>query len=122
MKCLNCGKDFEEHPQKKYCSPKCKDRYKYLRDRSKVLNRYYLNRKEILKQQTKRWTKRYKSDIEFRARRYIRDKTTRMVSLKDKKCTSCGVLNDLQRHHPDSKDYQRFVVLCRKCHNMLHFG
>lgn len=127
MKCKNCGKEFARNRKgHKYCSKNCNWNSTYKRNKKnkivKSLRRYYSNRDEILKQQSQRWCERYKSDEEFRKKRSIRDKTIRLVDLKDKKCVDCGTNKDLHRHHPDLKDYKRFVILCRPCHNVRHFG
>ncbi len=127
MKCKKCGKEFAKRNKwHKYCSKKCKwdsqyDKHK-VRKKIDALKRYYSNRNGIVKQQSQRWCEKYRTDIEFRKKKLVRDKTRRLVNIKDKKCVDCGTNKDLHRHHPDSKDYKRFTILCRHCHNTRHFG
>ena len=112
----------KRHFNQVYCNNKCRDRVHYLNCRLKKLKKYHENRIQILQKQTKRWSERYKNDNKFREKRRIRDKTIRLVNLRDKKCIKCGRTNDLHRHHPHINDYQSFDILCRHCHNTLHFG
>ena len=79
----------------------------------------FKNREKILKEQSKRWSKKFKENIDFRKRRYFRDTSRRKYNKKLFQCLNCGSKKDLQRHHPNYVDLFS-VILCRKCHNKLH--
>jgi ElaB/YqjD/DUF883 family membrane-anchored ribosome-binding protein len=96
----------------------------YNKTKEQALKNYYANREQILKAQAERWKKKYQTNVKFRAKRVLRDKSRnngkgKKESLAEKSCSVCGLTEDLQRHHPnyESTDY---IILCRKCHNELH--
>lgn len=39
-----------------------------------------------------------------------------LPTLDGQKCEACGTPNNLQRHHPDYSEPDRFEVLCAPCH------
>lgn len=89
---------------------------KKIRDRA--LERYYMNREKILKQQAERWKRKYKEDVEFRKKRQLRDKGRKGKKIEGK-CVWCKSTYDLHRHHPTYSDLQ-YIIICRPCHNKLH--
>jgi len=92
--------------------------------RKRALEYYYKNREKVLTYQKKRWSIKFKEDEQFRERRYFRDATRRIknyASLENESCVKCGSTLDLQRHHPNYTNPKEYTILCRTCHNKLHF-
>jgi len=111
-KCVYCGKE-NKRPLSLFCSIKCCS-----------LNYYYNNRTKVINYQIKRWSEKYKNDVEFRKKRQFRDKSRQAHNKSCKLqetdcCQKCGVKEDLQRHHPSYKSIKT-VTLCRNCHNKIH--
>jgi len=124
MKCIICKKELTGR-QKKYCSPFYNSRSQYIKNRDVKIRRakeyYHKNRDDVLKKQIERCNLRYRNDSCFKERRDFRKTVQKYISLDDKKCSVCGVTEDLHRHHPDYNDSKSCIILCRTCHNKLHF-
>lgn len=121
MRCKLCNKECEKKSNnQKFCSLKCKEKEKYFRRREYILEKYHNNKKEILKKQSKRWSKRWHTDLAFRNKVLFRRETQRKISLKDKHCKQCNATKDLHRHHLDITNPLNILILCRSCHNQLH--
>ena len=91
------------------------------KERLKAKEYYYKNRKKVLSRQIAYKMKMYKTDLSFRKKDNIRKLATHSISLKNKLCLKCGINKDLQRHHPDYSKPLEVIILCRKCHNNIHF-
>ena len=101
------------------------DKNKYLKHKQNILKRnieyYHQNRDKIIQKQTELWKSKYAFNEQFRKKRQFRDKTIKKVKLYDKNCENCGSPEDLHRHHPNYQNFNDYIILCRGCHNNIHF-
>ena len=93
----------------------------YENTKSKALEYYYKNKKEVLRKQNKRVMEKYHSNPEFKKIYNIRKATSHKYPLTKEKCIICKTNKDLQRHHLKyTIKREDFIVLCRKHHTQLH--
>ena len=93
----------------------------YSKRKERSLQYYYKNKEKVLAYQTQRWKKKYKTDLAFRLKRRLRDKSRVGKSEIIGKCVCCGSTEDLQRHYPNLfKNCFEVIISCRECHNKLH--
>lgn len=58
---------------------------------------------------------------EIKNKQIIRVTTIRFIKIsKISQCAECGSKTNLHRHHPDYNKPMEVIILCRKCHNLLH--
>lgn len=97
--------------------------YKNVEERNcKAREYYHKNREKVLSYQKEYLKNKFKKDVEFREKRYLRDRSRREQGLKSlvgESCFLCESSEDLHRHHP-SYESTIFVILCRRCHNNTH--
>lgn len=118
VRCANCKKKTF---RKKYCSINCQYKQNYLRNRNKIIQRsleyYNANKKKVLKKQIKYKSKRYIQDLSFHYIDNQRKRLAHAFSLKNKSCQLCYSKKNLQRHHPNIKKWNEFIILCKRCHD-----
>lgn len=145
-KCI-CGKSIEEG-RRKFCSEECRkeQRRKTWREfdkkRNKTLKRkdwwisYYNKRKnneEFKEKERKRlknwWEKNKEREIEKRKEKKViwdyayKNLREGIIKERENKCEFCGSKNKLHLHHKDysdKKDKEKILLLCPKCHKLLH--
>lgn len=54
--------------------------------------------------------------LKRRSREYSRTH----ISIKNKFCRKCFSFKNIQRHHPDYKNPEKIMFLCRTCHYKIH--
>jgi len=91
----------------------------YATTKRKSLEYYYQNKERVLQYQKKRLAEKYRTDLKFRQKRQLRDKSRIGKHKISGCCSDCRAISDLQRHHPDYK-HTKFIVVCRDCHNQIH--
>lgn len=92
----------------------------YSKRKKQALEYYYKNKEKVLKYQIQRLNNKYKTDLEYRKKRQLRDKTRNKKRKINGNCKICGDINDLHRHHFNYESTEHIIV-CRKCHNKIHY-
>ena len=96
----------------------------YQRRKEKVLRDakvyYKENKEEYNKRCTNYQNKKYKDDSAFRELILFRHRTVNLIPLDGKSCVNCGSTENLNRHHLSYDDPTNIIILCRKCHNLVH--
>jgi len=126
-KCVHCGKEFSPHVRNKfqtYCSPSCRRKEKFKRD--KETGKYNF---EYARGYAKKNIKRknemndiYHDRIRFGGNKYP------VLDRDGQKCTKCGKIKGLIIHHIDGSGHDKnpnnsmdnLTTLCRSCHMRHH--
>ncbi len=141
LRCKQCDKSFTpKNKNHKFCSKKCGSKYHDNKKKplaiNKICNRcgkefatFYRNsgkwcsksckEKAFMKRKWKRWKKQGRQSANQIYKEII-------LSFLGNKCTMCKIDKNLQIHHKTlislggTNHYTNIVVLCRKCHVVVH--
>lgn len=98
------------------------------------MNKYYEKNKELYKKRAREWEKENpkrnrelcrKREKKYRLKnkenriKYDARRTARKKGLKDKKCSRCGSIENLNFHHTNYKK-NKGKTLCKDCHLKEH--
>ena len=95
---------------------------------------YYKKNKEKMQNFYKENYKKHKTNRILKSKRYNsmnKDKirvwnkvaySNKRLKIELGKCSNCEAKDNLVKHHPDYSKPFEFIVLCKGCHNRLHFS
>ncbi len=109
-KCLVCKKEFTtKYKQQKYCSHACNS------------NSYRIRNPKYYEKLKKKQRDKYKDKL-YRQKELIKKKTQYKYKDEKDKCDLCFSKKNLTFHHYSVPYHvDRFLILCKECHNKVHY-
>ena len=135
--CLNCKWDITKirsNSNQKFCSIKCLRKYRYKKDKNKIIIRAkewaLKNKEKHRKIRNKAVLKQYhKNPLKYKERSFVDIKRDKIQEILGTICKQCKNKADHFHHikydnlpRDNLKKYCKFLLpLCRKCHQKIHF-